>query len=59
MMNDMKLYHNDLTMDKHSAKQRWYTVICPAVGNANTTKHDCQMYVIMCDGTYMVTLIIN
>ena len=50
-MSDMKLYHINLTMDKHGAKQKWRTVEYPAVGNGNTTKHECQTYVIMGDGT--------
>ena len=50
-MNDMELYHNDLTIDKHGAKQKWRTVEYPAIGTGNTTKHECQTYVIMSDGT--------
>ena len=49
-MDDIKLYHNDLTVAKHNAKQKWRPVEYPALGTDNTTKHDGQTYLIMNDG---------
>ena len=51
LIGDMKAYHNNLTLDKQSAKQKWRTVEYPAIGTGNTTKYDGQTYVIMSDGT--------
>ena len=31
----MKLYHNDLTVDKHNAKQKWCVVEYPVLGISN------------------------
>ena len=48
---DLKLYHNDLIVDKHNSKQKWRTVEYPALELGNTTKHHGQTYLIMNDGT--------
>ena len=48
---DLKLYHNDLTVDKHNARQKLRTVEYSAFGTGNTTRHDDQTYLIMNDGT--------
>ena len=50
-MNNMKLYHNDLTKDKHGAIQKLHTVEYTALGTGNTTRYDGQIYFIMNDGT--------
>ena len=48
---NLKLYHNDLMVVKHNAKQKWCTVEYPALETGNTTKHDGQTYLIMNGGT--------
>ena len=51
MSSDLKPYHNDLTVDKHNARQSWRTVEYPALGTGNTTKHEGQTYLLMNDGS--------
>ena len=48
-MNDMKLYHNNLTLDKYNAKQKLRKVEYHTLGTSNTTKHDGKPYLIMSD----------
>ena len=50
-MNNLKLYQNDLTKDKHSVIQKLRTVEYPALGLGNTTKHEGQTYLCMIDGS--------
>ena len=50
-MNNMKLFYDELTKDKHGATQKLHTVEYPTLGTGNTAKYDGQTYLIMNDGT--------